>query len=196
MSERKWDEVLKGLLSKKYVANIIVLMAIAVIALIVSSDFLAPNTKPNNIQSDPLGDTLVQQNQGNLTDEERIEGRLKAILENIRGAGTVEVMITFEIGPEIIPASNVVQSQDLTEEKDANGGERTITSTNTNETIVTTNDSGGNNPLVLKEIKPQINGVIVVAQGAENAEVKRKLYDAVRTVLQVSGHKVQIYPKK
>lgn len=48
---------------------------------------------------------------------------------------------------------------------------------------------------MLREIKPQVRGVIVVAEGAEDIEVKMRLYDAVKTVLQVSGDRVQVYAK-
>ena len=127
------------------------------------------------------------------SEEEIIEGRLKEILQKIKGSGEVEVMVTFELGPEIIPASNTVESKDTTEEKDANGGVRTVISESITQNLVTTNSTSGNSPLVLKEIKPQVRGVIVVAEGAEDAEVKMQLYDAVKTVLQISGNKVQVY---
>lgn len=113
----------------------------------------------------------------------------------MRGVGKVEVMITLEMGSEIIPASNTVNTNNTTEEKDSNGGVRVMTSQSSTQNIVTSNTGNSQKPMVLKEIKPQVNGVIVVAEGAENIEIKAKLYDAVKTVLQVPGHRVQIYPK-
>ncbi|SDK51284.1 stage III sporulation protein AG [Natronincola ferrireducens] len=195
MRGKNLNDILKELFSKKYMANILVLLAIALMALIVSSDFLSRDSKTRNTYEDPLGDVLVQQPQQAMTEEEIVEYRLKRILETIRGVGEVEVMITLEMGSEIIPASNSTRSADTTEEKDSNGGTRTMISESTTETIVIANEPSGHKPLVLKEIKPQVNGVIVVAEGAENIEVKAKLYDAVKTVLQVPGHKVQVYSK-
>ena len=49
---------------------------------------------------------------------------------------------------------------------------------------------------VLKEIKPTIKGVIVIAKGADNLEVKEMLYEAVKTVLGISGNKVEVYSSK
>lgn len=192
------DEIkkfLRELISKKYVANIMVVLAVAVIALIFSSEFLAKDSSYKNNIKETLGDTLVQEDAFFKTEEEIIEARLKEILEKIKGSGKVEVMVTFELGAEIVPALNTVESKDTTEEKDANGGVRTVTSQNITENIVTVGGSSGNNPMVLKEIKPQVRGVIVVAEGAEDPEVKMKLYDAVKTVLQVSGNKVQVYSR-
>ena len=192
------DEIkkfLKELISKKYVANIMVILAVAVIALIFSSEFLAKDSSYKNNIKETLGDTLVQEDTFLKTEEEIIEARLKEILEKIKGSGKVEVMVTFELGAEIVPALNTVESKDTTEEKDANGGVRTVTSQNITENIVTVGGTSGNNPMVLKEIKPQVRGVIVVAEGAEDPEVKMRLYDAVKTVLQVSANKVQVYSR-
>lgn len=196
MENNKLFNLLKELVSKKYIANILVLLAIAIMALIVSGDFFSRDAKTKNISNDPLGDVLVQQTQQQMTEEELVEYRLKNILKNIQGVGEVEVMVTFEMSTEIIPASNTTKSMDTTEEKDSGGGTRVIASESVTETVVVANEANLHKPLVLKEIKPQVNGVIVVAEGAENVEVKARLYDAVKTVLQIPGHKVQVYSKK
>lgn len=193
----KLDEIkklLNELVSKKYVANILVLLAIAIIALIFTSDFFTKDPLAKNVSREAASNSLVEAElfKG---EEELVEARLKQILEKIKGCGEVEVMVTFEMGPEIIPASNIVENKDLTEEADASGGIRTVRSENITENIVTSNSNSGSMPLVLKEIKPKVRGVIVVAQGGDNVEVKKQLYEAVKTVLQVSGDRVQIYAK-
>ncbi len=195
MRIKEIKDLLKELISRKHVANIIVILAVAIIALIFSSDFLVKDSSAKNNIKETTGDTFVKQEEVFKTEEEIVEVRLKKILERIKGSGEVEVMVTFEMGSEIIPASNTVETKDTTEEKDSNGGIRTVTSQNLTENIVTTNDSTGNKPLVIKEIKPQVKGVIVVAEGADDIEVKVQLYDAVKTVLQVSGDRVQVYTR-
>ncbi|QUH20693.1 stage III sporulation protein AG [Alkaliphilus sp. B6464] len=195
MRIKEIKDLLKELISKKHVANIIVILAVAIIALIFSSDFLVKDSSAKNNIKETVGDTFVKQEEVFKTEEEIVEVRLKKILERIKGSGEVEVMVTFEMGSEIIPASNTVETKDTTEEKDSNGGIRTVTSQNLTENIVTTNDNTGNKPLVIKEIKPRVKGVIVVAEGADDIEVKMQLYDAVKTVLQVSGDRVQVYTR-
>ncbi len=191
----KINEAIKKLVSKKYVANILVIIAMAIMALIVSGDFLFKDTTVKNNNGGSSGQQLVMQQSQIKSEEEVEEDRLKKILETIKGAGEVEVMITFEMGSEIIPAINTVESVEITEEKDSNGGTRTVNTQNKNNSTVITNDTSGNKPVVIKEIKPQVKGVIVVAEGAEDIEVKAKLYEAVKTVLQIPGHRVQVYPK-
>lgn len=195
MKLKEIKNLLKELISKKYVANILVILAIAIIALIFTSDFL---TKDVNVKSNVKktgGDTFVHEDIISKTEEAIIEGRLKRILETIKGSGEVEVMVTFDMGSEIIPASNRIEIKDISEEEDASGGIRTVQSENLTENIVISNDNNGSKPLVLKEIEPQIRGVIVVAEGADDITVKMQLYDAVKTVLQISGDRVQIYTK-
>ncbi len=191
----KFNEAIKKLVSKKYVANILVIIAMAIMALIVSGDFLFRDITAKNDNGGSPGQQLVMQENQVKSEEQVEEERLKRILETIKGAGEVEVMITFEMGSEIIPALNTVESVEITEEKDSNGGTRTVNTQNKNNSTVVTNDTSGNKPVVIKEIKPLVKGVIVVADGAEDIEVEAKLYEAVKTVLQIPGHKVQIYPK-
>ncbi|MFZ5966264.1 MAG: stage III sporulation protein AG [Bacillota bacterium] len=127
--------------------------------------------------------------------KDTVEVQLKSILHEIKGVGEVEVMVTYESSSEVIPASNMTRSNQITEEKDAQGGSRTTTQEETTQNIVTV--SGDDKELIiLKEIKPQIKGVVVVAEGAGNIEVKNALVEAVKTIFQIPAHKVMVYEKK
>lgn len=121
-----------------------------------------------------------------------LENKLKNILSQIEGAGDVDVMITFLSGEQIEPAFNSNATKEETTEKDAQGGERTITTSSENKTMIT---SGESKPIVIKTSEPEIKGVIVVSSGANDPNVKQSLYSAVQTALQISGHQVEIYSK-
>ena len=58
---------------------------------------------------------------------------------------------------------------------------------------VTTVLTVGGKPMILREIQPRIKGVIVVAEGAENATVKVNLLRAVATLTGVSVDAVQVF---
>ena len=120
------------------------------------------------------------------------EEKLKNILSQIEGAGEVDVMITYESSEEIQPAFNTNTTTEETKEVDQQGGERTVTTSSENKTMIT---SSSNEPIVIKTNQPKINGVIVVATGAKDLTVKETLYSAVQTALQVQGHQVEIYTK-
>lgn len=51
----------------------------------------------------------------------------------------------------------------------------------------------GGKPVILKEIEPKVKGVVVVAQGANDARVKLELYKAVMTLLGVESSDIEIF---
>ena len=120
-----------------------------------------------------------------------LEKRLEIILSEIKGVGKVKVMITLEETTEKIPATNSKINNEKTMETDSQGGVREINREDSNIEIATIGSDGS--VLVLKEIQPKVKGVIVVAEGAYDLEIKEKLYQAVKTVLGVSGNRVEVY---
>jgi stage III sporulation protein AG len=66
------------------------------------------------------------------TNRDQLEEKLQEKLSSIKGAGKVEVMITYKSSKEIIPAVNTTESQTTTEEQDTSGGVRTDQRSNCN----------------------------------------------------------------
>lgn len=48
----------------------------------------------------------------------------------------------------------------------------------------------------MKTVKPKVRGVVVVASGAGNLQVKAWILEAVQKVLAVPSYKISILPKK
>lgn len=128
--------------------------------------------------------------------EQRYEARMKEILERIVGVGEVDVMVTIESTEEIVVEKNVQQRHQVTDEKDREGGTRHITDVSRNGEVVLYQAERGQTPVVLKRIKPEIRGVLVVAGGAENMAVKRLIVQAVERGLGVPPHRVSVVPRK
>jgi stage III sporulation protein AG len=116
-----------------------------------------------------------------------IETNLSQILAQIKGAGRVDVMITFESGVEQVYAYSV----DTQTNKTNDGAKETSIVVDKN-TIVVTNGQ----PVIIKEIMPLIKGVLVVAEGADNAAVRLQLLKAVQALLDVRPANVEIFPMK
>ena len=70
------------------------------------------------------------------------EDKIKGVLENIVGVGTVDVMVTVDSTEELVVQRNVKDSQQLTEETDANGGKRHMTQYTRDGEIITYELSG------------------------------------------------------
>lgn len=128
--------------------------------------------------------------------EKEFEGRTKVMLEQIVGVGAVDVMVTVDSTEEIIVQRNVKDTQELTEENDANGGKRHVTSYTRDGQIVTYDSSGDQTPIITKKVKPQVRGVLVVAKGAENEIVRNLIMDAVQRGLNVPSYKISVVPRK
>lgn len=113
------------------------------------------------------------------------EARLKNALSQIKGAGKVEVMLTYENGRELVPAlSTDTQSS-------SQAGDQVSNSEATRP--VTLSKSGEEEPIVLKEVEPKIRGVIVIAQGADDIKVRMDLARAVSKVLDVTMDRIEVF---
>lgn len=128
--------------------------------------------------------------------EKSYEDRMKDILEQMAGINGVEIMVTIESTEELIVHQNERETQHITEERDKNGANRHITDVTREGEIVLYTATGEEVPIILKTIKPKIRGVVVVAGGAENATVKKLIFDAVQKGLDVPSHRISIIPRK
>ncbi|NLI60848.1 MAG: stage III sporulation protein AG [Clostridiales bacterium] len=187
----------KDLISKfkeiKNVEWIVVILVISIIISIYASTLNKPSSaNQDDIQADNEGQLhWVEKNDATGNQDEQ---RLKEILSAIKGAGRVEVMITYNSGKEIIPAMNTVESTTVTEEEDNSGGTRRINQTDKNFQPSTFNDSEGSKPIILKEVEPEIKGVIIISEGAEDIRVKMELMKAVQVALGVNPNQVEVFP--
>ncbi|GAB4266894.1 stage III sporulation protein AG [Thermincola ferriacetica] len=134
-----------------------------------------------------------------ITDAENaISEKLAEILSQIDGAGEVKATVNLASTMEYEYAVNTSTSNKTTQETDQKGGNRTVTELNDDGQLVLIREGEGNKeiPVVKKEIKPQVQGVVVVAEGANDPEIKARLLDAVQVFLNVSPHRVVVLPKE
>lgn len=128
--------------------------------------------------------------------EEKIKKDLAETLSMIAGVGDVNVMIYFEGGSESIPAVNINNSNVKTDEKDNQGGTRITTEETKNTNVVIIDKNNSSEPFIIRQINPEIGGVMVVAEGASSSEMKEKIHNAVKTVLNLPSNKVTVMQMK
>lgn len=180
---------LEELNNKKFINNLFIILLLSVIVLIGVSIFTDKKEVANLPVREAIKETAIEDDYS-----EYLEDKLAAILMKLKGVGEVDVMITLEESIESVPASNTTKTVETTKEKDAEGGTREVNREDTNIQIV--NSSIDEALVVLKEVNPTVKGVIVVAEGAEDLIILERLYEAVKTVLGISGNKVQVYSSK
>ena len=180
----------KGLKNKN-IEYFIVILAIAIVIGLLSNWFQPKNKDQESITVHSSSDETAPSVEEYTIDNQ--EYRLKRILSSMKGAGEVEVMISYKTGKEIIPAMNTVESSVETEEKDSNGGIRKVSQTDINSQPVSINTSEGAKPLITTEVQPEVLGVVVIAEGADDISVRMELQRAVQTVLGISANQVEIF---
>ncbi|MGL4741958.1 MAG: stage III sporulation protein AG [Sarcina sp.] len=118
---------------------------------------------------------------------------LKNILSKIKGVGEVEVNLRFAGSEVMIPAKDSNSKERTTEETDSEGGKRSNSETNDDDKVVMKNDNKGNSPFILETKKPEVIGVMVVAQGAADSEIKYEISKAISNLYNISLENVSIF---
>ena len=101
-------------------------------------------------------------------------------------------MITLkDDGQQLVEKDRGRSSQDIQEQ------DGTTTRTDTQqqsqeETVYFDGNESGGTPFVAKEIVPEVEGVLVVAEGGGNAKVAKNISDAVLALFPVEVHKIKV----
>lgn len=117
---------------------------------------------------------------------------LAGILSSIKGAGDIKVLITYDGSGEIIPAETVNTHSNITIDNSGGTSRTTETVTETKSTVIV-QKNGSSEPVILKEILPNIVGIIVVAEGASDMNVRVALLRAVQAATGVKIDKIEIF---
>lgn len=108
-------------------------------------------------------------------------------------------MITFKTSAEKVVEKDRETSGESVKEEDSQGGSRTTVNNSSSESTVYVGENGsmsesstGQNPYVIKEISPKIEGVVVIAEGGDNPVVIQDISEAVQALFDVDTHKIKI----
>lgn len=104
-----------------------------------------------------------------------LEGKLSAALSEIDGAGSVEVVINARSEGELVLAMETTVNEDG--------------SVTTKPVLV------GGEVVVLEEKYPEITGVLIVSEGADDLSVRFSLLEAAASVLNINQSIIKVYTK-
>lgn len=121
-----------------------------------------------------------------------LEKELEEILSEVKGVGEVSVMITLEASEEVVTQKDETLVLNETAEKDAQGGTRTVTGTDKKEETIYYKNGNEETPYITKTKLPKISGVLVVAKGAGNATVKKRIVEIAQALFAVEAHKITV----
>jgi stage III sporulation protein AG len=129
--------------------------------------------------------------------ETAIEARLEEFFAMVENAGKVRVMVNLPNNRETVFAIDTNESRSYTSEQDSQGGTReTHQHQSAEKTVILKDRQGTDTPLVLREIEPRIEGIVIIAEGGDCPFVRDALTRAARAVLGLEAHLVQVLTMK
>lgn len=200
MSEEKVKEKKKLSIKEIGPARLVILLMAGIFLLVLSFPDILPSensTKKDKTQSvsrTTENNSITTQN-ADETDAylKELEDRLKNALAKVEGIGDVEVMLTLKGSKELVVLKDKPYTQESVKEVDGEGGNRDSSSINQEDTTVLTDDgSGESTPYIIQELEPEVEGVVVIAEGGGDARIATEIMDAAEVLFNVPAHKVKV----
>lgn len=181
--EKKWKQWKKDQWLIVFLAGILLL----VIAIPTGS-----NKNEENKQNEGIFSETIQQSEQatDISYEDQLETRLEEILRTMEGVGQVQVMITLKDSGESVVEKDVESSYQTTTGAEEDNTQ--VTQQQTSETTVYENQTDEGGPFISKETTPEIEGVLVVAQGGNNAVTAQNISEAIQALFNIEVHKIKI----
>ncbi len=141
--------------------------------------------------------TPVNADYGDVVDE--LEREVTVVITQIAGVGHAEVLIVPKTSEIKVFAEEVTERLQVSQT--SSGGQNGVVTSReesiTRRPVIVNNDSiKAQEPLIEHVKKPEVAGVLVVAEGAHDPHVRLRLLQAVSAVLDVPAHRVEILARK
>lgn len=122
---------------------------------------------------------------------ETLENKLEKTIEGMEGAGKVLVMITLKDNGEKILDKNQPYESESGKSKEE-GKESETTSIKSDQETVLIEKEGDTAPIVVQEIYPEIEGVVVVCEGGDNNALVLHIKEAVQALFSIDAHNIVV----
>lgn len=109
-------------------------------------------------------------------DTQQTEQRLAQVLSEIRGVGSVQVLLTVKESRRQVLAYDT--------QKDPDSGRY--------DTVIISKGSGNQQPVVLNEVAPRFQGAVVVCDGADDPVVKLAVLESVAAATGLSADEIAV----
>ena len=180
---------IKGFIKKVGLVRLILLLICGVFLIIVS----LPQTEEKNQEGEKESQITFLSNENDQYIE-KMEMRLEEILARIKGTGKVDVMITLASSSENVVHKDQTYEQSLEKEKGQNEkeGEKILRK----EETVFTEQSGKQQPYILKTMEPLIEGIVIVMDGGNDPSGVTSVTQAVLALFPVEEHKIGVLKRE
>lgn len=180
---------------KKKIENLVVLVLVIIITVVAINYIWNGNKKENEIVTEDSTKKLAENKEEDSKSDD-LEMKLENILAKINGVGNVKVLVTYSQTSRVIPMYDEDSTQTTTEETDSSGGTRITNEISSKKDIIYEEKEDGKSPITQSVVSAKIEGAIVTAEGAQNAEVKTNIIQAVEAVTGLATYKIQVFEMK
>lgn len=142
------------------------------------------------IEEAALKDALAAKEESSY--EKELEKRIKDILSQVEGVGGVDVMVVLKSSEEKVLHVDKNTSSSVTEEQDEGGTRRSIQQQELSESTVLSGSGGGSGPIIEKELRPEISGIIISADGGGSTVIKAEISEAMEALFGLPSHKIKV----
>ena len=154
----------------------ILLLALAGIMLVGASYF-------ENIKDKKVPDSNVKTKTTSNSYETEMENKVEKLLENINGISKVSVVISFKSGSEKILQEDV---------EDSSGKEKNENRDNLKKSTVIFSGNNGEEPYIVKELYPKVEGIAITAKGISDEKKKGQIINMLSALFDVPIHKISV----
>ncbi len=117
---------------------------------------------------------------------ERLTENLTSLLQQAKGVGRVNVLISLDSG---------VEYEYLKEQKENTDASADDKSRDYSESYLFVEDAAGNKKLLaVRRILPEVRGAVVVCEGADDPIVKQQVIELLRAYLDLSAANISVLP--
>ncbi|MGN0438809.1 MAG: stage III sporulation protein AG [Lachnospiraceae bacterium] len=179
--------------------KILIVFLVGIFLMLIATPVSSISKKKNNTQTGDgiFNEELTNQTENLNTDAyiSQLENKLEKTIQTMEGVGEVEVMITLKNNGKKIYEKNLNYESNIENlQEDGKKEEKNVIKNNPETVIVET--SGDTSPIVVSENYPEIEGVLIVCQGGNDADVEIHIKEAVEALFCVDAHKIVVCKKQ
>ncbi len=149
--------------------KILATLGIISVLLILASEYIPTSDKTAKDDNDTSYTYYVQ----------KLETQTEDILSSMSGVGKCKVMITLKNSDENVYAQN----------SDTNSGDSSYSES---KEYIFRDFGSSNEPVVIKKYYPQVQGVVIVCEGADDVYTKEKIINSVASLYNISTSKITV----
>lgn len=171
----------------------IIIFLLGVFFLLAATPLSSISGKKNEEETTEIEESLNQSAKNEDYDAyiEALENKLEQTIGGMEGAGKVLVMITLKDNGEKILDKNQPYENDSSKSVEE-GKESESTSFKSDQETVLIEKEGNTEPIVVQEIYPEIEGVVVVCEGGDDAALALHIKEAVQALFSIDAHNIVV----